>query len=47
MMENPIKMDDFWVPLFSKTPIYRVIYRAFLGNNMGEYTIAMGNDTGS
>jgi len=24
-MENPIKMDDLGVPLFSETPIYGVI----------------------
>ena len=36
MMEGPIKMDDFG--LFSETPIYRVIYRTFLGNTMGGYT---------
>jgi len=24
-MENPIKMDDLGVPLFSETPIYRVL----------------------
>ena len=26
IMENPIKMDDFWVPLFLETPTYIYIY---------------------
>ena len=26
IMENPIKMDDLWVPLFSETPIRRYIF---------------------
>ena len=25
MMENPVKMDDLGVPLFSETPIYQSI----------------------
>ena len=26
IMENPIKMDDFGVPLFSETAIYTFVY---------------------
>ena len=26
MMENPIKMDDLGVPLFTETPIYNLLF---------------------
>ena len=29
LMENPVKMDDFGVSLFSETPIYIYIYMFF------------------
>ena len=32
IMENPIKLDDLGVPLFSETPIHsRLIFRFFVG----------------
>ena len=26
IMENPIKIDDLWVPLFLETPVYMYIF---------------------
>ena len=33
LMENPIKMDDLGVPLFSETPIYIYIIYIYLGKS--------------
>ena len=30
-MENPVKMDDLGVPLFSETPIYIYTFRPVIG----------------
>ena len=38
IMENPIKMDDLGVPLFSETPIYNILF-FFHGTNDARWNV--------